>query len=493
MQTADPRLDPHLRRIITAILVGASAVVFDSTILSVAIPRLVTALDAGLDSIQWVVTAYLLAMFAVIPVTGWAQARWGAKRLWLVALAVFTLGSALCGLAWDLPSMITFRTVQGLGGGVVIPLMATILMQAAGGRSVGRLMAVVGLPMALGPILGPVVGGLVLHVADWPWLFWLNLPLGACGLVLAVRLLPHDPPTTRPRLDVVGLALATIGVVALVLGLSRVTGDGGFGHPDVLLPCAVGLSLCVTYVLHALRRGPDALIDVALLRHRPLAMATLVSFAAGMAMYGAMFVLPLFYQVLRGSDPLATGLLLVPQGVGALASRSLAGRLTDSIGARWVVVGGFAVMTAATVPFALADTSTSGWLLGTVLLARGVGLGAVFMPLMASAYVGLAHDEIPQASIVTRVAQQVGGSFGIALIAVLLQQQTAAASSAAEAADAFGTTFWCAVALMVVGLAAALLLPGREMVAAATAPHAVQDPPGTQGMAAIPVDARRNA
>jgi len=487
VSTPELALDPQLKRSIVAVLVGASAVIFDSTILSVAIPTLATEFDAPLDSIQWVVTGYLLAMFAVIPVTGWAQARFGGKRLWLMALTVFTLGSALCGLAWDAPSLIAFRALQGLGGGVIIPLMATILMQGAGGRSVGRLMAVVGLPMALGPILGPVIGGLVLHVADWPWMFWLNLPLGVAGFVLARRMLPADPPTTRPRLDAFGLVLATVGVVSLIFGLSNVAGDGGFGHLDVLVPGAVGLALCGAYVVHALRCGPGALIDLALLRHRPLAMATLVSFMAGLAMYGAMFILPLFYQVLRGSDALATGLLLIPQGVGALASRSTAGRLTDTIGARWVVVGGFAVMTAGTVPFALADASTSAWLLGVVLLVRGAGLGAVFMPLMASAYVGLAHDEIPHASIVTRVAQQVGGSFGIAVIAVILQRQTAASTSAGQAAEAFGTTFWWAVGLMVIGLASAMLLPGREMTEA-SAWEPGQTRPSTASTAMTAID-----
>lgn len=463
MSTSETTLDPHLTRSIVAILVGAAAVVFDSTIMSVAIPTLSADFHAPLDTIQWVVTGYLLAMFAVIPVTGWAQARFGGKRLWLTALTVFTLGSALCGLAWSTTSLVAFRVVQGLGGGVIVPLMATILMQAAGGRSVGKLMAVVGLPMALGPILGPVIGGLVLHVATWPWMFWMNLPLGILGFVLAVRLLPADPPTTRPSLDVVGLALAAVGVVSLIFGLSNVAGDGGFAHRDVLVPGAVGLVLTAGYVGHAVRRRGDALIDLALLRHRPLAMSTLLSFLAGTAMYGAMFMLPLFYQQLRGNDALGTGLLLIPQGIGALASRGIAGRLTDTIGSRWVVVAGFALMTAATVPFALADASTSGWWLGAVLVVRGLGTGAVFMPLMATAYVGLTHDEIPHASIVTRVAQQIGGSFGIAVLAVVLQRQTAVVSSPARAAAAFGQTFWWAVGLMVVGLVVAPFLPGKEM------------------------------
>jgi len=457
----DPLKDPALRRSIAAIMVGAMAVVFDTTILSIAIPTLSTDFDVPLNTIQWVVTAYLLAMFAVIPLTGWAQRRLGGKRLWIASVGLFTLGSLLCGFAWDATSLIAFRALQGLGGGVIVPLMATILMQAAGGRAPGRLMAVVGLPMALGPIMGPVLGGIILHYVHWSWLFWINIPLGLLGIAMAVRMLPADPRTERPRLDILGVILSTVGVVALIYGLSNVAGDGGFGHADVLIPGIGGIALVVGDVFYALRKGEDALIDLALLKHRPLAMSTLLMFLAGIAMYAAMFMLPLFYQQLRGSDVLATGLLLIPQGVGALASRSIAGRLTDQIGPRWVVVAGFAIMTAATVPFALADQTTNGFVLGIILFVRGLGVGGVFMPLMATAYVGLAHDEIPHASIVTRVAQQIGGSFSIAVVAVVLQSQVAGVTSAAGAATAFNHTFWWVVAFMVVGLLAAPFLPGK--------------------------------
>jgi len=465
--TADPMKDPALRRSIVAIMVGAMAVVFDTTILSIAIPTLSKDFDAPLNTIQWVVTGYLLAMFAVIPLTGWAQRRFGGKRLWIFALSLFTLGSLLCGFAWSATSLIAFRALQGLGGGIIIPLMATILMQAAGGRAPGRLMAVVGLPMALGPILGPVIGGIVLHFVHWSWLFWINIPLGALGLYMAVRMLPADPRTERPRLDVLGAVLSTVGVVALIYGLSNVAGDGGFGHADVLVPGIVGVALVVAFVAYSMRRGENALIDLALLKHRPLAMATLLLFLAGIALYGAMFMIPLFYQQLRGADVLATGLLLIPQGVGSLASRGIAGRLTDSIGPRVVVIGGFIIMTAATVPFAFADASTNGWLLGAVLFVRGFGVGAVFMPLMAAAYVGLSHEEIPHASIVTRVSQQIGGSFGIAVLAVVLQTQARHVSSPAQAAHAFSHTFWWAVGFMALGLIVSPLLPGKSMSSAA--------------------------
>lgn len=462
-------IDPALKRTIVAILVGAMAVVFDTTILSVAIPTLAKDFGSPLDDIQWVITSYLLAMFAVIPIAGWAQNRIGARRLWLTSLAVFTAGSVLCGFAWSTASLVAFRAVQGIGGGVIVPLMATVLMQAAGGRAPGRLMAVVGLPMALGPILGPVLGGLVLHFVDWSWLFWINLPTGALGFVLAWRMLPRDEALSKTRLDWLGAVLAITGVVSLIYGLSNVAGDGGFGHPDVLIPAGAGLVLIAAYVWWALRRGEDALIDVALLTHRPLATSTILMGAAGIAMYGAMLIMPLFYQQLRGADVLAAGLLMIPQGVGALMSRSLAGRLTDSLGARPVVFTGFLIMTAATAVFAFADAGTSGFWLGVVLFIRGLGVGGVFMPLMATAYVGLAHHEIPHASIVTRVSQQIGGSLGIAVLAVVLQSQAKNATSAADAASAFHATFWWAVGFMAIGTALALWLPGKEMTEAARA------------------------
>lgn len=465
--TADPMKDPVLRRSIVAIMVGAMAVVFDTTILSIAIPTLSKDFDAPLNTIQWVVTAYLLAMFAVIPLTGWAQRRFGGKRLWIAALSLFTLGSALCGFAWSAASLIAFRALQGLGGGIIIPLMATILMQAAGGRAPGKLMAVVGLPMALGPIVGPVIGGIVLNFFHWSWLFWINIPLGALGLFMAVRMLPSDTRTERPRLDVLGAVLSTVGVVALIYGLSNVAGDGGFSHANVLVPGIGGLLLVGVYIAYSMRRGEDALIDLALLKHRPLAVSTLLMFLAGIALYGAMFMIPLFYQQLRGADVLATGLLLIPQGMGSLASRGIAGSLTDKIGSRVVVIAGFVIMTAATIPFAFADASTSGWFLGVVLLIRGFGVGAVFMPLMATAYVGLTHEEIPHASIVTRVSQQIGGSFGIAVLAVVLQTQARHVASPEQAAHAFSNTFWWAVGFMALGLAMSPLLPGKSMTAAA--------------------------
>jgi len=451
-------------RIAMAIIAGGIAVIFDTTIVSVALRQLAAHLDATVSTIQWVSTGYLLAMFLAIPATGWLQARLGGKRLWLLALGVFVLGSVLCAVAWDAPSLIAFRVLQGLGGGVMMPLMSTLIMQAAHGQPLGRLMAVIGLPVALGPILGPVLGGIILNWLDWRWLFLVNVPICAVGITLAIRILPDDRPAAghRPALDVVGLLLVSPGVLGVIYGLSNVSKSGGVDRTDVWLPVVVGAVLVAGFVLWAARRGARALIDVRLFRHRPLAVSALLMFLMGFTLYGAMLLLPLFWQELRGHDALGAGLLLIPQGVGNLLSRTIGGRATDELGPRTVAMVGFAIVALATLPFAFADAQTSVvWLL-VVLLVRGFGLGLVLTPLMTVAYVGLERTEVPDASIITRIAQQLGGSFGTAVLAVILES----AASGGTLDGAFDHAFWWATGFTLAATALALVLPGR----AATAP-----------------------
>jgi EmrB/QacA subfamily drug resistance transporter len=458
---AEP-IDPETKRIALAIVVGGLTVILDTTIVSVGLRDLASSLNTSIDTIQWVSTAYLLAMFVSIPLAGWAQSRVGGKRLWLAALTVFIGASALCAVAWDAPSLIAFRALLGLGGGIMMPLMSTLVMQAAHGKNLGRIMAAVSLPAALGPILGPVLGGLILNDLSWQWLFLVNVPLGAIGLLLAWRMLPAGERGRRVSLDVVGLALVSPGVVAVIFGLSRVADAGGFGQAQVLVPVIGGLVLVAAFAVWGLRRGDEALIDVRLFRHRALTMSSLLLFLTGIGLYGSMLLLPLYWQEVRGQDALGAGLMLIPQGVGALASRGLAGRLTDSFGGRWVAVGGFALMAIGTVPFAFSTEHTNEWWLGATLVVRGLGLGAVMIPLMTGAYVGLQRHEVPDASIVTRVGQQVGGSFGVAVLAVILAAGTIGAASTGDLAGAFDRAFWWATGFTVLAAVLSLLLPRPE-------------------------------
>lgn len=463
-------MDRNTTRLAIALVVGAMAPLFDSTIVSVALHTLGRDLHASVDTVQWISTGYLLAMGVTVPLVGWLQDRIGGRRLWMASLVVFLVGSVLCSLAWDVTSLIVFRVVQGIGAGAMMPLLTTLLMQAAGGRDVGKLMSIASLPTALGPILGPVIGGVILGAGSWPWLFWVNVPFAAAGLLLAWRFIPADGPTGTARLDTVGLVLLSPAVVGVLFGLSNASRTDGFARPDVWVPLVAGVLLLVAFALRATRRRGDALVDIALLRHRPLAAAATLMFLMGAALYGGMLLLPLSFQDLRGADALGAGLLLIPQGVGSLLSRSLAGRLTDRIGARSVAIAGFGVVLLATVPFAFADGSTNPWWIGLVLVVRGLGLGAVMIPVMAVGFVGLERREMPHASTITRLAQQLGGAFGTAVLAVVL----AGAAAGSDPAGAFQQAFWWAIGITAFATAMAALLPGRRPEPSDGAPSAAE-------------------
>ncbi|MBO1416581.1 multidrug efflux MFS transporter [Streptomyces sp. FH025] len=451
-------------RLAFTIITGAMAVVFDTTILSVALHDVAADLDASLGTIQWVSTGYLLAMFVTIPLAGWAQARFGGRRLWAGSLAVFLLGSVLCPLAWNAPSLIAFRLVQGVGGGIMMPLMTTLIMQAAKGRNIGKVIATISLPVALGPILGPVLGGVILGLGDWRWLFLVNIPFCAIGLHLALRNLPDDrpaPDAPRPRLDIVGLLLLSPGVAAVIYGLSQVEGDAGPTSARVLVPLVAGLLLVAAFARWAWPRASNALVDLTLLRHRNVTAAAVLGFLSGITLYGAMLLLPLYFQQARGSDALAAGLLLIPQGVGTLLSRTVVGKYTDTFGPRRVSFVGFTVVALGTLPFAFVTESTGDTLLMAVLFVRGFGMGGATIPLTSAMYVGLKPAEIPDTSVLQRVVQQLGGSVGTATLAVILQHALADAHTPAALADGFGTAFWWATAFTAIGIPLTLLLPGR--------------------------------
>lgn len=452
------RLDPALLKLSGVLLTGVLAVVFDTTIVSVALRTLVTQLHVDVSTIQWVTTGYLLALGMVVPITGWLVDRYGGRTIWLWALAIFFVGSVASSLAWDAPSLIAFRVVQGVGGGLMLPVMTTLLIRAAAGQPLGRVTAVIALPVMVGPVLGPVLGGLIVNDLSWRWIFWVNVPLCVAGLVLAWRLLPRDPgERTAGRLDVLGLALLSPGIALVLFGLSRVGVTGGFGHPSVYLPMVGGLLLVAGFAVRALRMREAALVDLRLFRVPAFAASTMLLFLSGFVLYGAMLILPLYFQDVRGHDALGAGLLLAPQGVGVLASRSLAGLLTDRIGPRWVVVVGLVVTAAGTVPFALAGTTTNVWILVVALVVRGMGLGAVTVPVMSGAYQGLDRVQIPHASIITRAAQQIGGSFGGGVLAVVLADQLAGQ----HGARAYDVTFWWTIGFTVVALVLAMWLPSR--------------------------------
>jgi EmrB/QacA subfamily drug resistance transporter len=473
------KLDPKVIKTSLILIIGAMAVIFDTTIVSVALHTLAGAMGTTVATIQWVTTGYLLAIGIAVPLSTWGLQRFGGKRLWMFSLAVFLAGSVGSSLAWNVGALIGWRVVQGIGGGLMLPVMTTLIMQAAGGKSLGRLVTYVALPALLGPILGPLVGGVILTHLSWRFMFWVNVPFCLAGLFLAARFMTGDAPgrpggMARPRLDLPGLLLIAPGTSVVLLGLANAGTADGFGHPGVIIPLSAGTALLAAFTVYALRKDRP-LVDVRLLARRSVASSSAVLFFSGFSLYGALLLMPLYYQDVRGATALAAGAMLVPQGVGAVLSRLITGSRIDKYGSRRIAVIGFVIVAAATVPFALAGPDDSSWVLALCLVIRGLGLGAVTMPVMVAAYIGLDAREIPHSSVLTRTAQQIGGSFGTAVLAVILEG--AIASRPAALADAFHVAFWWAAGFSALAVLLALWLPGARQVAPASPVLAPGAPP----------------
>jgi EmrB/QacA subfamily drug resistance transporter len=470
-------LTPEILAPAAVVVLGSIMTILDATIVNVALPTLGRDFHTSIATIQWVPTIYLLAFASVIPLTGWASERFGAKRVWLASLLAFMMGSLLVGLSWSIGALLAFRVLQGAGGGMLMPLGQTILAQAAGPQRLGRVMSIVGVPMLLAPIFGPVLGGAIVGTTTWRWIFFVNLPVGAAALLLALRLLPSVPPRPHDRLDTTGAVLLSSGIAGSVYGFAE-TGARGSLDAGPLAALVAGLVLVAAFVVHALRTE-SPLIDVRLFRTRSFATATATNLVLGIALFGVALLLPLYFQLVRGRTPLETGALLVPQGLGAAVAMPLAGTLTDRVGARRVVPGGIVLALIGTAAYTRIGAHTAYWQLAAALFAIGLGLGATIVPSMAVAYAGLAHAAVPRASSTLNAIQRIAGSFGTALLAVVLQRAIASElggfhgglgeASALAARDpervspllahAFGTTFWVAFALTAAAFVPALLLP----------------------------------
>jgi EmrB/QacA subfamily drug resistance transporter len=480
---SDTGLDRHTWIVAGVVIVGIVMSVIDTTIVNVALDTLGRELHSPFATIQWVSTGYLLSLAMVIPLSGWMSERFGSKRVWMVSVAVFGLGSALCGLAWSAGSLIFFRILQGFGGGMIQPVALSVLAQTAGPARVGRVISVVGAPILLGPILGPVIGGLIVDNTSWRWIFYVNVPIAALALLLAARFLsPDSGRADAGRLDWLGLSLLSPGLAGIVFGLSETESHGGIGHPIAFGPIVAGLILVALFVLHSLR-AVRPLIDIGLFRKLRFSAAAASVFLIGAALFGSLLILPLYYQVARGQTALTAGLLIAPQGIGAALAIPFAGRLVDRVGGGRVVLAGSIIMTLATLPLMWVGPGTSYLLLALVLVARGVGMGCSFLPATAAAFAVLRPDEVPRASSALTTLQRIGGSIGTALIAVVLQHQIRAALPAGSGgaggllqplpagrrgefagpiATAFGNTFAWTVALTLLAIVPAALLAASE-------------------------------
>lgn len=434
-------------RLCGVVVVGAITPLLDMTMVTVALARIAASFGASVLTVQWISTAYLLAIAITIPTTGRLVERYGSRTLWLSALTVFLIGSALCATAWSAGSLIAFRVLQGLGGGMIVPLSMMILAGAAGPDRRGRVMSIVAIPAQVAPIAGPLLGGLLVDAASWRWIFLVNIPIGLVAVLLAYKLIPADDVRRPVGLDLVGLAILSPAIALLTLALTRT-----FTWPAAI----VGTVLLVAFGWRALRIS-EPLLELRLFAHRSVATATAVNYLSRFSVFGAMILMPLYFQQVRGYTALEAGLLLAPQSLGTLLALPFVGRLTDRIGARPVVLGGVGITVIATVAFTFIAADISFVVLAISLFVWGAGVAAVAVPVSAAAYQGLDPAAIPAATSLITTVQTIGASAGAAVLTNILQSRQT--HHLADPSAAFADTFRWTLAFTALTLLPAALLP----------------------------------
>ncbi|MBL7499012.1 DHA2 family efflux MFS transporter permease subunit [Frankia sp. CNm7] len=473
------RLDPSLRRLIAVVLLGGIMGILDGSVVAVGVDTLATQLDASLGTIGWVSTGYLLALTIAIPVTTWAVDRFGARRLWLAALLAFLAASVASGLAWNAASLIAFRVLQGLAAGVLDPLVLVLLARAAGPRRAGRVMGLMGMVLSAGPVLGLIIGGLILEHASWRWMFLINLPIGVVALLGAVRVVPRDAARveeTPTRLDVVGVALLGPGFAAIVLALTQAAERGAVLAGQVLVPLVIAVALLAGYGLHAsrltTRRRTRPLIDPRLFTNSGFSASVAIMTLVGLATFATIFVLPLYYQQQQGRGTLAAGLLVAPFALAAVIAMPLSGRLSDRFGARVLVRGGAVVAALAELGFTRIGPQTSEVWPALAAFVLGAGLSFVGAPTMGSLYRTLPAAAVPQGSSVLYILNQLGAAIGVAVVTLIL---ATVGNGGSDPMAGFHGVYWFAMGTLVVILAASVLLPGGEAGPTVAPPAAGED------------------
>lgn len=484
----DTKLDKNVLLVAGVVVLGAIMSILDVTVVGVAQNTFQQEFSTDAAGAAWTATGYTLALAAVIPLASWAASRFGTKKVYLLSLVLFTLGSALCAVATSIGMLVAFRVIQGLGGGLLMPIGMMMLTKAAGPERVGSVMAVLGIPMLLGPISGPILGGVLIENLSWHWIFLINVPVGVVAFVYAAIVLRDDAEPSPASIDWIGLLLLSPGLALFLYGISTSAEHRTFMAKGVLIPAIIGLLLIIGFVAHALR-AKKPLLDLRLFKNKTLSIAVTTMVLFMVAFFGAALLFPQYFIGVRGESTLTAGLLLAPQGLGAMLTMPIAGRLTDKMGPGKFVLGGIVLILIGMSTFTMLGANTSYWLICGSLFVQGLGMGMTMMPIMSAALATLSSTQVPDGSTLMNVIQQSATSVGTAAISVVLASSLAAKPEAGlaifantsdkplppgvpdplpesffdTAADVFSNTFLISVVLIACTLIPAFFLPRKKI------------------------------
>ncbi|HHV08735.1 MAG TPA: multidrug efflux MFS transporter [Clostridiales bacterium] len=419
-----PELEPipkSIMNIAWILVLGAVMPLLDSTMVNIAIKHLSNDFSIGLDLIQWVITGYVLSMAISVPLAGWMVQRFNGKWLMIGANLLFLTTSIASGFSWSIHSLIIFRIVQGASAGFIMTLVTTLCVEIAGRDRMGRLMSTIGIPTVLGPILGPVIGAVIVQFLSWRYIFFVNIPIGILAITLMILKLPDFTPANRKvKFDFIGIFLLGASSAALIYGITKAAKNATFNNNVTIGFVVAGAAVLTIYMIYAAIKKEQAILPLHLFKLKNFSAVMVGLFLAGIATNGPMLLLPLFFQNIKGFSVLGAGLILIPQGIGTLIARPLIGRLTDKLGARNVVLASLTLAIVGTFPFVFFGRASSLIVVSISLFIRGIGIGGITIPMMTDAYTGMVKQEIAQASVGTRLMQNIGGAFGSAVLATVV-------------------------------------------------------------------------
>jgi len=407
------------------VMIGTIMSALDTSIVNVALPYMRGTLGASIEEITWVATGYILSNVIIMPIVGMLSARYGRKNFYLFSIVSFTISSMLCGMAWDLTSMVVFRVIQGIGGGALIPVSQAILRETYPPEEQGKAMGLYGFGVVLGPAFGPTLGGWLTDHYSWPWIFYINVPIGMINILMVMRYIKDPPYLVREkgRIDMLGLGLMTLGLGALQIMLERGEREAWFESDIIRILLVISLAALALFIWRELICEKPA-VDLRILKDVNFSSGSLIGGLLGMGLYGSLFLLPIFLQQLLGYPALDSGIALMPRSIAMAIAMPVAGRFYNKLGPR-VLIGTGLVVTAVAF-YALSRLSLNVGYMDIFLpqFLQGIGFGLIFVALSTAALSTIERRSITAASGLYNVVRQVFASIGIAIAASQLTKVT---------------------------------------------------------------------
>ncbi|MGF7049018.1 EmrB/QacA subfamily drug resistance transporter [Paenibacillus sp. DS2015] len=457
-----------------AVILGMIMVILDSTVINVAIPNLEEYFGTTLKSIQWTITGYTLALSAVIPLAGWMTDKYGAKRIFLITITLFTLGSVLCSLAQTADQLIIFRIIQGLGGGMVAPIGMAMVFRLAPPEKRGAVMGMLGIPMLLAPAAGPILSGWLIEVASWHWIFLINVPIGIAAVIVGIKFLPKFENKKVPSLDILGMILAPIAFAMLAYGVSE--GAADWTSINARVGLIVGGVALILFIIVELKQK-EPLLELRVFGSSDFTRGVILSWIFQIAMFGAILMIPLYLQNVRGFTALESGYTTLAQALASMVFMPIGGKLFDKWGARPLALVGMTIISVGLFMLSQITVDTAIFMVVLPLILMGAGMGLTMMPLNTHVLNAAPRRLVNRVTPLTAATQQVVTSFAIAGLTGYLTSKIVSYTTTSSTpenplpsiASAFGDTFFLTACIAVAGLLLSVILrkprmkPGDEL------------------------------